>query len=110
MVIKKGSTIKAINYALASLLAGVIGILFYTIIADNRAQSQDIAKQGNQIVELQSKPSVDNSKQIDELKKQIASLGNKQISIESKLEILISLSTSTNRKIDRHMQESIPKP
>lgn len=101
---------KVINWTLASLLIGLILTLFGILFADNRAMSKDISNLALKINTIESKPFISSKDDVDKIKTEITALNKKQIVIESKLDMIIDLSIETNRKIDRHMQNSIPKP
>lgn len=91
------------------LLVGLVMTLFSILFADNRGMSKDINDLSLKVNTIESKPFISSKDDVDKIKTEIIALNLKQVVIESKLDMIILLSIETNRKIDRHIQSSIPK-
>lgn len=102
--------INAINWALAGLVIVLIMGLFGYIIQDSRVQAEQIFTNTNRLTAIESKPLISNKVDIEKVEQDIIAIKIKQASMDSKLDMLIAITADINRKIDRHMSDSIPKP
>lgn len=93
---------------LAFFVSGILLVLGY-IVVDNKAQDRQIMINTNRLTAIESKPVIDAKDDLEELQAEIILLNQQQKVLESKLNMLIAIATDTNKKIDRHMQESIKK-
>lgn len=107
MTIKKENISKYINWSLAALTITIFLVLIGYIIADNRIQAEQIFINSNRLTVLENRVEIDYTKQMGELTKNLNVLNNRQTAIDSKLGIIIILATDTNKKIDRHLADSI---
>jgi len=94
------------NWIIGIILMFVMTLFGY-IVVDNQVQSKQININSNRLTALESIIIIDYSDRIDKLSQQINALNIKQASIDSKLSLVITLSTDTNKKIDRHLMNSI---
>jgi len=94
------------NWVIGIILMFVMTLFGY-IVVDNQVQSKQININSNRLTALESIIIIDYSDRIDKLSQQINALNIKQASIDSKLSLVITLSTDTNKKIDRHLMNSI---
>ena len=99
---------KSINWTLGTIIM-IIMSLFGWLITENQVQTKQININTNRLTTLESVITVDYTKQIADLNKTLIILNTRQEVIDSKLALLIALSVESNRKLDRHIQSSIPK-
>jgi len=99
---------KSINWTLGTIIM-IIMSLFGWLITENQIQTKQININTNRLTTLESVITVDYTKEIADLNKTLIILNTRQEVIDSKLALLIALSVESNRKLDRHIQSSIPK-
>lgn len=103
--------IQNINWALIISIATTLILLpLGYLIADNRVMANQIFINSNRLTMLESKPYISAEAELDALADQIVQTNIAQATIKSQLSTLITLNRDINRKLDKHLENSIPKP